>query len=95
MGGDWRQAPVVSIPESLPGSRCHAEYFTHLTSMHTHLSKVWIILFFYRLGNRLRGHGVTCPGVHSCQVAKQRLRLGVSDSKGHTRTFCLATAGDR
>lgn len=67
-GRGWRQAPVASIPESLPGPRCQAEYCLHLISFNPHPPKVWITPFFYRLGNRLRRHEVTCPGTHSCQV---------------------------
>lgn len=44
--GGRKQAPIVSTPEFLPGSRCYAEYFIHLISFNPHLSKVWVIPFF-------------------------------------------------
>lgn len=39
VGGDWKQALIVSTPESLPGS-------WYLISFNPHLSKVWISLSF-------------------------------------------------
>lgn len=45
--------------------------------------------FFYRLGNRLRRCDMTCPGAHSCQVARQRLKSNASDYKVYTHMSWL------
>lgn len=55
-----------------PGARLSTEYSIHLISFNPHLPKVWITPFFYRLGNRLRRHEVTCPGTRSCQDTVRR-----------------------
>lgn len=89
MGRDWKQAPIVNIPESLPGARCCAEYFISLISFNLPPSEVWIILFFYRLGNRLRRHEVTFLGAQSWKVAKQRLSSDVFDPQVHTNMHVM------
>lgn len=85
VGGDWKQAPIVSIPASLPGTTGCIEHLILLASFHPRFAEVWTSPSLHRLGNRLRRQEVTCPGANSFKMAKQRLRSEVSGSKAHSR----------
>ena len=89
VGGEWKQALVVSFPESPPGTTCCPEHLVHLASFHPCFTEGCISPCFYRLENRLRKHEVTCPGAKSFKVAKQRLRSEVSGSKVHSHVHLL------